>query len=166
MLSDGQIERYARQIVLPEVGGRGQAGLLVSRANVLGDGAASRHAADLLGRAGVQVSHDTPSIVIDLRVDAPFPAAMGATPLVVGRLHETRATVVTLPAGFESARLDGGDVEAFADRALHACALRALGALAASEALVLLLDGRRSARRTTIDVAHGWFTSGTLEGSA
>jgi len=163
MLSDAQVERYARQIVLPEVGGRGQARLLASRAHVLGDGPASRHAADLLRRAGVQVSSAAPSVVVDLQVDAPFPATAGAAPLVLGRLHETYATVVSLPAGVAPQR-DGaaGGGEA-SDPSLHACAVRALGALAASEALVLLLEARRGARRTTIDLASGRATCAALE---
>src|SRR5213592_1975835 len=52
-LTDVQVERYSRQILLPEVGGRGQARLLAACVAVGGDGAAARAAALLLGRAGV-----------------------------------------------------------------------------------------------------------------
>ena len=53
MLSDAQIERYSRQIVLPEVGGRGQARLLAARVLLAGAGEAATTAAALIGRAGV-----------------------------------------------------------------------------------------------------------------
>ena len=166
MLSDAQVERYARQIVLPEVGGRGQARLLASRAHVLGDGPASRHAADLLRRAGVQVSDAEPSVVIDLRVDGSFPTAADAVPTVVGRLRETCAVVDSLPAGIASPREGSANDGESPDPSLHACALRALGALAASEALILLLEARRGARRTTIDLSSGRFSSVGMESLA
>jgi hypothetical protein len=53
MLSDAQIERHSRQILLPEVGGRGQERLLAARICVTGTDEAAGLAALLLGRAGV-----------------------------------------------------------------------------------------------------------------
>ena len=53
MLTDAQIERYGRQIILPEVGGRGQQRLLAARVAVAGAGPAATAAVTLLGRAGV-----------------------------------------------------------------------------------------------------------------
>ena len=53
MLTDAQIERYGRQIILPEVGGRGQERLLAARVAVAGAGPAATAAVTLLGRAGV-----------------------------------------------------------------------------------------------------------------
>ena len=53
MLTDAQIERYGRQIILPEVGGRGQERLLAARVAVAGAGPAAVVAVTLLGRAGV-----------------------------------------------------------------------------------------------------------------
>jgi len=41
MLTDAQIERYGRQIILPEVGGRGQERLLAARVAVAGAGPAA-----------------------------------------------------------------------------------------------------------------------------
>jgi adenylyltransferase/sulfurtransferase len=52
-LTDAQVERYSRQILVPEVGGKGQTRLLAARVAVAGAGAAAVHAATLLGRAGV-----------------------------------------------------------------------------------------------------------------
>jgi hypothetical protein len=53
MLSETQIERYSRQIILPEVGGRGQERLLRARVCLAGSGPAAVEAATLLARAGV-----------------------------------------------------------------------------------------------------------------
>jgi molybdopterin/thiamine biosynthesis adenylyltransferase len=53
VLSDAQVERDSRQILLPEVGGRGQARLLASRLLVAGSGEAARIAGTLAARAGV-----------------------------------------------------------------------------------------------------------------
>ena len=53
MLTDRQLERYSRQILLPEVGGRGQEGLLAATVVVAGCGEAAAIATALLGRAGV-----------------------------------------------------------------------------------------------------------------
>src|SRR5207253_2535940 len=53
VLTDAHIDRYSRQIILPEVGGRGQARLLAARVLLAGGDQAARSAATLLGRAGV-----------------------------------------------------------------------------------------------------------------
>lgn len=52
-LSDEQIERYSRQIIVPGIGGRGQERLLRSSALVAGDDAVVRTAALYLAGAGV-----------------------------------------------------------------------------------------------------------------
>ncbi|MFN8644799.1 MAG: hypothetical protein U0802_25205 [Candidatus Binatia bacterium] len=52
-LSDDQIERYSRQIVLAEIGGRGQERLLTSVAAVLGSGDTAATAVRYLAGAGV-----------------------------------------------------------------------------------------------------------------
>ena len=52
-LTEAQIERYGRQILLPEIGGRGQTRLLAAHVAVAGAGEAAAAAAVLLGRAGV-----------------------------------------------------------------------------------------------------------------
>jgi molybdopterin/thiamine biosynthesis adenylyltransferase len=51
--TDEQIRRYSRQIILPEVGGKGQKKLLASRALVLGAGGLGSSAIAYLAAAGV-----------------------------------------------------------------------------------------------------------------
>ncbi|HVM95293.1 MAG TPA: ThiF family adenylyltransferase [Candidatus Acidoferrales bacterium] len=53
MLSDHQIDLYSRQILLPQVGGRGQEALLNSAVLVVGDGETARTFVLYLARAGV-----------------------------------------------------------------------------------------------------------------
>lgn len=53
MLTDFQIERYSRQILLAQVGGRGQESILDARIEVVGNGRAARTAARYLCAAGV-----------------------------------------------------------------------------------------------------------------
>jgi hypothetical protein len=57
MLTDSQIERYSRQIVLPEVGGRGQERLLVAQATIVGRDEAALFCAAYLAAAGVGRLH-------------------------------------------------------------------------------------------------------------
>jgi molybdopterin/thiamine biosynthesis adenylyltransferase len=53
MLSDLQIARYSRQIILPAVGGRGQQKLLAARVAVIGDEEMAWTAASYLAAAGI-----------------------------------------------------------------------------------------------------------------
>lgn len=53
MLNDAQIDRYSRQIVLPEIGGRGQEVLLRSAVCIVGSGEVASTAALYLGAAGI-----------------------------------------------------------------------------------------------------------------
>lgn len=52
-LTDAQIERYSRQIILPEVGGRGQERLLAARVLLIGAGGLGSVAALYLAAAGI-----------------------------------------------------------------------------------------------------------------
>ncbi len=53
MLADEKIERYSRQIILPEVGGKGQERILASRVLIVLDGAARHFTMLYLAAAGV-----------------------------------------------------------------------------------------------------------------
>jgi hypothetical protein len=159
MLSDAQIERWARQVVLPEVGGRGQERLLSSHVAVLGDDPTSRRAADLLRRAGVAVSEggtdERADVVVDFRTDRASVAAAPEGPVVVAQTSGTRATLTVLPAARCSICRDDEPGEATVPGPLTACGLHALAALAASEALLVLLASAPRARRYTMDLATG-----------
>ncbi len=52
-LNDIQIERYSRQILLPEVGGKGQEKLLASKVLIIGAGGLGSPVASYLAGAGV-----------------------------------------------------------------------------------------------------------------
>lgn len=52
-LDDDQIERYSRQIILPEIGGRGQEQLGATRVRLAGSGALARVAGQALAGAGI-----------------------------------------------------------------------------------------------------------------
>src|SRR5262249_52054990 len=124
-LTDVQVERYSRQIVLPEVGGRGQERLLAASVVVGGDGTAAATAAVLLGRAGVGTLHvwdrlgplpelspecrvrrhagsaGTPAADVDVGLSepgggAPFALEPPTRPLVLGILRDGRLAVATL----------------------------------------------------------------------
>ena len=178
-LSDAQIERYSRQILLPEVGGRGQERLLATRIAVRGTGPAAVTAATLLGRAGVGVLEVTaslvlpelspdcsvtrdgrehaavPDLVVDLR-DVAGDTPAGEHPLVLGRLGGTHAILLTLagrPCIHCVAPAERPLPTASEPRSVLAA--RTLGGLAATEALRVLLLAPARGRRTTIDVGSG-----------
>jgi hypothetical protein len=98
MLDDAQVERYARHILLPEVGGRGQARLLAARIAVLGDTAVARVARDLVARSGATVSDQAePSdAIVATGGLAPTAVGNGGRPTVLDRAAAGRARVVLL----------------------------------------------------------------------
>ena len=166
MLTDAQIERYSRQILLPEVGGRGQERLLAARAVLVGDGPAATMAARLLGRAGVTVESvaapecpaDVGIALVDEGQLASLAPSFARRPCVVGRLSGADILVATLvgrpcPACFQAPprRRDARET----DTGLPAIARLALGALVASEALRVLLAPPATGRMTTLDLASG-----------
>ena len=67
MLTDAQVERYSRQIVLPEIGARGQERLLAARVALAGDAATIALVRMLLERAGIG-SLDADPIAADVAV--------------------------------------------------------------------------------------------------
>jgi hypothetical protein len=62
-LSDRQLERYARQVIIPGLGADGQERLLASRVAILGPVEQRAVAATYLSRAGVQVNETTEAVV-------------------------------------------------------------------------------------------------------
>ena len=53
MLKEDQIERYSRQIILPNVGGKGQEKLLAAKVLIIGAGGLGSPAALYLASAGI-----------------------------------------------------------------------------------------------------------------
>jgi len=166
-LTDEQIERWSRQILLPEVGGRGQVRLLAARVAIAGDGPVATWAADLLRRAGVTVEA---GVDADLLVDlegggtrfAQRALARGV-PLVRGRLGASGGTIDTLvgrPCG-RCAPVDAQPAGAAHD-ALAAAVTQALASLVAAEVLRVLLLGADGGRRQHIDLDAGRFAGEPL----
>jgi hypothetical protein len=166
-LTDEQIERWSRQILLPEVGGRGQLRLLAARVAIAGDGPVASWTADLLGRAGVTVDAGVdPDLLVDLASDGTMLAQRAlarGVPLVRGRLGASGGRIDTLvgrPCGLcapADAQPTGG-----ADGALAAAVTQALGSLVAAEVLRVLLLGADGGRRQRIDLDGGHFTGEPL----
>lgn len=100
MLDDAQVERYARHVLLPEVGGRGQARLLAAHVAVLGDTAVARITRDLVARSGATVGDRTaPSDAIVVTDDRPATSlASRQRPTVLVQATGRRARLVLLDA--------------------------------------------------------------------
>lgn len=131
MLSDAQVERYSRQILLPEVGGRGQERLLAARVALAGAGRAAAVAATLLGRAGVGA----------LELIGPAPALGEPSPdCCVGR-HAALAGAPDADVWVASGA-DAALAAALGGRALAAGRPFVLGTLAGTRVEVATLTGR------------------------
>lgn len=108
-LSESELERYARHIVLPEIGGAGQQKLRTARVLVLGAGGLGAPALQYLAAAGVgtigiveddsvalsnlqrQVIHDTASVGMH-KGESAKAAIARLNPNVAVRLHDIRLT--------------------------------------------------------------------------
>ncbi|QDZ01259.1 molybdopterin-synthase adenylyltransferase MoeB [Nitratireductor mangrovi] len=127
-LSDAELERYARHIVLPEIGGAGQQKLKRARVLVVGAGGLGAPALCYLAAAGIgtlgivdddtvslsnlqrQVIHDTASVG-EAKVDSAADTIAGINPHVVverHRLRLTEANVRELVDGYDIV-VDGSD---------------------------------------------------------
>lgn len=171
MLSDVQIDRWSRQIVLPHVGGRGQARLLAAVAGLPGhtaDGALGETIGDLLARAGVRVVRagetDGLDVLIDLGADPALAqrALERRIPLVRASLAGAAGDVLTLvgrPCGLcapPPAPRRGGTTP------LAAPAAGAIAAVVAAEVLGVLLEPRPAGRRHELDLEAGVFRAAPL----
>jgi len=168
MLSDAQIERYSRQIIVAEIGAAGQERLLSTACAVLGRSALAATAARYLAGAGVgRVAVQDDALASELRALNPEIAVAlapdgGGAPIVVAAdcaratllaLADTPPAVLvaagTTPSGgwLHVATAGSGCAACAAsaaparadDRATAAIAASALGALAATEALTRAL---------------------------
>ena len=170
-LTDEQIERWSRQILLPEVGGRGQLRLLAARVAILGDGPVVTWTADLLRRAGVtpKAGVDDADLLVDLDGGGTMLvqcALARGVALVRCRLGASGGTIDTLvgrPCG-RCAPVDAQPAGAAHD-ALAAAVTQALASLVAAEVLRLLLLGADSGRRQHIDLDAGRFAGAPLVGA-
>lgn len=175
MLSDAQIERWSRQILLPDVGGRGQLRLLAARVGLVGDDPVAAQCVDLLQRAGVPVTAgvvpDDAEVLIDLAADTDASvtlarrAVAAGVPLVRGRLAGAAGSVDTLtgrPCG--CCVTPGQPSPARGSGPLIRPAAQALSALVAAEVLGALLAPPRHGRRQRFDLAAGDFAGAALVG--
>ena len=123
-LSDVQIERYSRQIILPEIGGRGQERLLAAVVVIEGTGELATTAASYLAGAGIGA----------LRLDAAAVDALGGA---LRRLNPD----VTVRAGSADAATTVVIAADLALEALDRCARRARGLGVPLVAAARLADG-------------------------
>ncbi len=114
-LTDSQIERYSRHLLLPEVGGKGQEKLLAGRVLLVGAGGLGSPAALYLAAAGVgtlglmdadvvdlsnlqrQIAHATPDIGRP-KVDSAAAKIQALNPDVAVRTHRERLTAANARA--------------------------------------------------------------------
>lgn len=150
MLDDAAIERWSRQILLDEVGGRGQERLGATTVALAGEGPAADFAATLVAAAGCRM-------VRGQRASGVVATVGNVTVLARGRRV---VTLVGRPC-----------VQCASDRPADdipndAAVAQAIGALVAAEVLRAALGLATEGRTHTIDPARGVFTSQTLPATA
>ncbi len=156
MLSDTDIDRYSRQILLSEIGGRGQERLLKSRVLVDGANPAAEHARLLLARAGVAVA-DGGAVDCVVTVRADLETITARVPLVVASASDTELAVATL-LGRPCVRCVAPEILHTSDdrdATLSPIVQQALGALAAGEVLLVLLGQVQQGRAQRVALASG-----------
>ncbi|MFN8544037.1 MAG: hypothetical protein U0807_07520 [Candidatus Binatia bacterium] len=169
MLRDADVDRWSRQILLPEVGGRGQERLCAARARIVGAGPAAALATTLITRAGVGTDGPADVIVaLDVEPDevARLARASGTAVLVVGTHRGAAVTVATSvgrPCGTCLAKSTVPGAGHSGASPCAAPALLALGALAAAEALSALLARPETGRRHVLDLDAGTAHTFALE---
>ncbi len=154
MLADALVERYSRQILLPEVGGRGQERLGATCVTIAGGGASAAVAARLLEAAGLRV-------VVRDGTETALDATVGDAGVVYAR-DGVVATLVgrpclgcvgdAIPRAIPRASTRDGDP----------AATHAIGALVAAEAIGVALGVATGGRIQTIDLDAGTFRSQPL----
>ena len=158
MLDDAAIERFSRQILLPEVGGRGQERLCETVVTVRGAGDVAAFAATLLQGAGARV-------VVETGTPGRLEASVGGAVVdadVLGVIGEARATVATL-VGRPCVRCASSAVPPTGENTtFHPADAQTLGALVAAETLRAALGLAREGRVQEIDLGRGTFASRPL----
>jgi molybdopterin/thiamine biosynthesis adenylyltransferase len=155
MLDDAAIERYSRQILLPEVGGRGQERLCAACVTVSGRDAGTAFAASLLAAAGVQVVCEDGSLGC-------LATRLGVV-TVVGRTVGAAAVVATL-VGRPCAVCVSETVWHMpaAERPVSLDAAQVVGALVAAETLRAALGLASVGRVQAFDLERGTFEARPL----
>lgn len=165
MLDDADIARWSRQILLPEVGGRGQERLLAARIAVVGDGPLAAVARDLLARSGVRAAADGSDVLVAIgaaRAALARQAVATGAVLVAATQRRAGGTVWTLVGRPCGACLDDDPpAPGPADPALEGIAAQALGALVANEVLCALLVPPTAGRGHRLDLAAGRYEAAT-----
>ena len=154
MLADALVERYSRQILLPDVGGRGQERLCATRVTVTGRGTAALFAARLLEAAGLRIDRrdgDVATLDATIRGAGVVRARGGIVATLVGR---------PCPACADEAVAAGGASDEAAPAA------QALGALVAAEAIRVALGLAATGRIHRLDVARSAFEAHDVERTA
>jgi hypothetical protein len=160
MLADADIERWSRQILLPEVGGRGQERLMATRVAITGDGPVAGIARDLLVRAGVRTTSDGGDVVVS--IGGPCPATTPGTVLVRATVYGAGGSVWTLVGRPCGVCLDDAPIDAITvDHVLDGIAAQALGALVANEVLCAVLVPPARGRGHRLDLATGRYEAAT-----
>ena len=161
MLDDAAIERYSRQILLSEVGGRGQEQLCAACVIVSGRDAAAAFAASLLAAAGVRV-------VCEDGAPGRLVTRLGAA-AVVGRTDGAGAVVATLVGRPcvdcvpESVwRMPGSAVPGTERPVPSDASAQAVGALVAAETLRTALGLAPLGRVQAFDLERGTFEARPL----
>jgi len=187
MLSDAQIERWSRQILVADVGGRGQERLCAARVEVVGSAGPAAFTAELIERAGPPVRLvDRPSGTADVVVvwatnawrdtagvgeeTVPVTVQRRVSPLaVLGDVRGAAAVVTAVTSApcvacvaAPASELDGSS----ADAPLARVATRAAAALAASEVVRLLVVPGAGGRTHRLDLAAGVFTADAARAGA
>jgi molybdopterin/thiamine biosynthesis adenylyltransferase len=156
MLDDQTLERFSRQILLPEVGGRGQERLLAARVALAGD--AGGRVADLLRRAGVGrvcgPKLGDAAVLVDLTATGAA-ARQATTPVVRATCAGARVRVTTFVGRPCVACLDGDPDEGDVSGSVAPAAALARAALAATECLRVLLLAPAAGRDTIVDLGSG-----------
>ena len=121
-----EVQRYARQILVRDVGRGGQEALLAATVPAQGSGQALDAAVELLEAAGVRVA----------RAEASAPAELAGRLLGPGAYVDRRAACPLCAAAFFAA-------QPLADQGEDFAVAFGLGALIASEVLLSILDAAR-----------------------